>query len=306
MPMSTMIRSTTQTRAVSFVIRVRTLQSTRRMTNVANNKHVTINGSVSKNRSKTVGESESETETEGWSNTDSTSETESENASSSEGHHYGYDSPLAIGLPDNYSYSTGSAFGSGSATTNGSSSTVSGSTSTSRGRFTSETVGEGETHSVGRSESVVESEGVARSNGRAVGETTTLGSSSGLAHSQGYSEALLPIMALRPGGVHSKENILYQAAQMLRSLPTGRCVINYVGPNGLETAMLKIPYRETVPLSDETFAKLRTAIFETSPSALPTEEAEAHLRNRRQRLLATTVIDAEPQTFRVPIASSKT
>ena len=265
-----------------------------------------VTDSVSKNRSKTVGESESVTETEGWSQTDSTSETQSENDSGSEGHQYGYDSPLAIGLPDSYSYSSGSASGSGSATTNGSSATVSGSMSTSRGRFSSETMGEGETHSVGRSDSVVESEGVARSNGRAIGETTTLGSSSGLAHSLGYSEALIPIMALRPGGVHSKENMLYQAAQMLRSLPTGQCVINYVGPNGLETAMLKIPYRATVPLSDEAFARLRTTVFEASPSALPIQEAEAHLRGRRQRLLASTAtIDVEPETFRVPIAGGK-
>jgi hypothetical protein len=265
-----------------------------------------VTDSVSKTRSTTKGDSESVTETEGWSQTDSTSETESVNDSASEGHQYGYDSALALGLPDSYGYSTGSASGSGSATTHGSSSTVSGSTSTTRGRFTAETVGVGETHSVGRSESVVKSEGIARSKGRAIGETTTTGSSSGLAHSQGYSEALIPIIALRPGSVHSKENMLYQAAQMLRSLPTGQCVISYSGPNGLETAMLKIPYRPAVPLSDAAFTALRTALFEASPSAAPIHEAEAHLRERRRRLLATTAtIDVEPKTFRVPISGPK-
>lgn len=277
-----------------------------RSTGIARGVTDSVTDSVSKSRSTTVGESESVTETEGWSQTDSASETRSENATSSEGQHYGYDSGLAIGLPDSYGYSTGGAHGSGSATTHGLSTTASGSTSRSRGRFTAETAGESETHSVGRSESVVESEGIARSNGRAVGETITSGSSSGLAHSRGYSEALIPIMALRPGGVHSKENMLYQAAQMLRSLPTGRCVINYVGPNGLETAMLKIPFRATVPLSDEAFAKLRTAVFEGSPSALPIEEAEAHLRERRRRLLATTAtIDAEPESFRIQVSGPK-
>jgi Helicase HerA, central domain/Type IV secretion-system coupling protein DNA-binding domain len=265
-----------------------------------------VTDSVGKSRSTTVGESEAETETVGWSQTDSTSETQSENDSSSAGHQYGYDSPFSAGLPDSYNYSTGSASGSGSATTSGFSTTASGSTSTTRGRFTAETVGESQTHSVGRSESVVESEGVARSKGRAIGETTTTGSSSGLAHSHGYSEALIPIMALRPGGVHSKENMLYQAAQMLRSLPTGQCVISYVGPSGLETAMLKIPYRPVVPLSDEAFAKLRTAVFQASPSALPMEEAETHLKERRRRLLATAAtIEAEPETFRVPVSSRK-
>jgi hypothetical protein len=265
-----------------------------------------VTDSVGKSRSTTVGESESVTETEGWSETDSTSETQSESDSDSEGHQYGYDSGVGIGLPDSYSYSTGSGHGSGSATTTGSSTTASGSTSTSRGHFTAETVGETETHSVGRSESVVKSEGVARSKGRAVGETTTSGTSSGLARSQGYSEALIPIMALRPGGVHSKENMLYQAAQMLRSLPTGQCVISYVGPSGLETAMLKIPYRLSVPLSDEAFAMLRSAVFEASPSALPIEEAENHLKERRRRLLsATATIDAEPETFRVAVTRQK-
>jgi hypothetical protein len=239
-----------------------------------------VTDSVSKSRSRTVGESESVTETEGCSETDSTSEAKSEN---DRGH------------------------ATGSSTTSGSSSTASGSTSTTRGRFTADTVGEGESHSVGRSESVVESEGVARSKGRAIGETTTTGSSSGLALSQGYSEALIPIMALRPGSVHSKENMLYQAAQMLRSLPTGQCVISYSGPNGLETAMLKIPYRPAIPLSDAAFTALRTALFETSPSAAPIHEAEAHLRERRRRLLATTAtIDVEPETFRVAISGRKT
>jgi len=238
-----------------------------------------VSDSVSKNRSTTIGESESVTETEGSSETDSTSETQSEN----DGGH-----------------------ASGSSTTSGSSSTVSGSTSTTRGRFTAQTVGVGETHSVGRSESVVESEGVARSTGRAIGETMTTGSSFGLALSQGYSEALIPIMALRPGGVHSKENMLYQAAQMLRSLPTGQCVISYSGPKGLETAMLKIPYRPAAPLSDEAFAALRTALFDVSPSAVPIHEAEANLRDRRRRLLGTTAtIDVEPESFRVPISGRK-
>jgi len=42
-------------------------------------------------------------------------------------------------------------------------------------------------------------------------------------------------------------------------------------------------------------------VFEASPSALPIQEAEARLRERRQRLLATTVqLEPEPMSFRVP------
>jgi hypothetical protein len=216
-----------------------------------------------------------------------------------------------IGFPDSYNSSTGNSSGQsssesegwGSAQTHGTSwaSTTSESTSKSQGKFTSETEGEGETHTVGRSDSVEVSEGVARSTGRAVGTTTTSGSNSGLAISQGYSEGLIPIMALRPGSVHSKENVLYQAAQMLCSLPTGQCVINYVGRNGMEAAALRIPYRPTIPLSEEAFAKARLSIFEASPSAQPIADAEARLKERRRLLASSTkFIEPEPTNFRVP------
>jgi hypothetical protein len=281
----------------------------------------TITHGTSESRATTVGESESRTVTTGTSETtgesevetvsESTSISEGSSDTASEGHGYGYDSYPIAGLPEDYDYSTGMATTSSYSTaqTSGSSrsrgrsraTTTSESESQSRGSSRAETEGTSESRSVGRTKSLQTSEGVAHSAGRAVGNTQTTGSSRGSAASQGFSEAMMPIMELRPGAVHSKENMLYKAAQALRSLPTGRCVISYMGPNGLETAMLKIPYRGGVPLSDEAFAKLRTAVFEASPSALPIQEAEARLRERRQRLLATAVqVESEPITFRVP------
>ena len=91
------------------------------------------------------------------------------------------------------------------------------------------------------------------------------------------------------------------SAQMLRSLTTGQCVINYVGRDGMETAALKIPYRPTRPLSEEAFAKARLSIFEASPSAQPTADAEARLKERRRLLTSSTkFIEPEPTSFRVP------
>lgn len=281
----------------------------------------TITQGTSKSRATTVGESESTTVTRGRSETTGESEVETVSESTSisvgssdtasEGHGYGYDSYPVAGLPEDYDYATGTATTNSYSTaqTSGGSlsrgrsraTTTSESESRSRGSSRAETKGTSESRSVSRTESLQTSEGVAHSTGRAIGNTQTTGSSWGRAASQGFSEALLPIMELRPGAVHSKENMLYKAAQALRSLPTGRCVISYMGPNGLETAMLKIPYRPGAPLSDEAFAKLRTAVFEASPSALPIQEAEARLRERRQRLLATTVqLEPEPMSFRVP------
>jgi hypothetical protein len=282
----------------------------------------TVTHGTGRSRSTTVGESESKTFTTGRSETvgESESETLSESTSTSEaggrtgsvGHRYGYDSyPVTTLLPDDYDYSTGTATtdsysstgSSGIASSRGTSwaTTMSESESISRGTSRVETEGTSESRSVGHTETMQTSEGLAKSIGRAVGETRTAGSSWGTATSAGFSEALIPIMDRRPGGVHSKENMLYKAAQVLRSLPTGRCVISYVGASGLETAMLKIPYRPTIPLSKETFAKLRIAVFNGSPSALPTEEAEAHLKARRQRLLVATVrTSPQPVGLRAP------
>jgi hypothetical protein len=238
----------------------------------------TVTDGTGRSRATTVGESESKTFTTGRSETvgESESETFSEGTSTSEGsgstgsigHRYGYDSyPVTTQWPDDYDYSTGTATSdsysstesSGTASSRGTSraTTTSESESISRGTSRAETEGTSESHSVGHTDSVQTSEGLAKSNGRAVGETRTTGSNWGTATSAGFSEALIPIMDMRAGGVHSKENMLYKAAQMLRSLPTGRCVISYAGGSGLETAMLKVPYRQTIPLSEEAFAKLR-------------------------------------------------
>jgi Helicase HerA, central domain len=284
----------------------------------------TVTHGTSTSRSSTYGESDSETTTHGTSETfgeseldtdsESTSNSEDSSSGASSGQRYGYDSYPAIGLPDNYDYSTGrdsgrsssSSESSGSSHSSGTSHSIteSESTSESHGSSWSETESESESHSVAHTDSVQTSEGLAVGKGRAIGQTHTMGVSSGLALSGGFSEAMIPVMAARPSAVHSKENMLYKAAQMLRSLPTGRCVISYVGPSGLETAMLAIPHRPAAPLAEAAFAKLRGGVFDASPSALPAAEAESRFKARRQQLLSSTMtVGPEPESFRVPARS---
>ena len=123
---------------------------------------------------------------------------------------------------------------------------------------------------------------------------------------------MVPILALRPGAVHSKENVLYRAAQSLRSLPTGTCFINWVDRNGMQNALLRVPRLADVCMPDDAFAKLRAAIFEASPSAIPTLDAEKRLVERRQRLLGSANAlrlakseVTEPPTFRVAVGKGK-
>jgi hypothetical protein len=225
-----------------------------------------------------------------------------------------YDGPFALGLPDSNSVSSDSSLSDSTSDLSSWSeaeesgwseaSTSSASTSQSHSTSWSETEGEAETDGTAHTESRSTTEGTAQSQGRSTGTTISSGKSSATAHTDGWSEALVPIMAMRPGGVHSKENQAYKAAQLLRSLSPGRCVINYVGPNGLETAMLRIPFRPAAPLDEPTFAKMRAALFATSPSALPCVEAEAQLRERRQALQAdidrvVVSAPADPEEFRI-------
>jgi hypothetical protein len=77
--------------------------------------------------------------------------------------------------------------------------------------------------------------------GESVSRGTHRALSSGLAEThaasktRGTAEALEPILEDRPSSVHSKDNILYMAAQTLRNLPTGSAFLNYVYPRGEKT-----------------------------------------------------------------------
>ena len=161
--------------------------------------------------------------------------------------------------------------------------------------------------SLARGISTTHSKSVARSQQESIGVTKGNSIGFGQSTSNGWSEAVVPILATRPGGVHSKENVLYQAAQTLRSLPTGTCFINWVDHNGMQNAMLRVPQLPAATIADDAFDKVRNTVFRASPSALPLPDAEQHLAERRRQLLAAAndrlvkLEPPEPATFRVPM-----
>lgn len=156
--------------------------------------------------------------------------------------------------------------------------------------------------SIARGQSWGESKSIAHSHQESIDQTVGRSIGIGQTSSAGWSETMVPIMGMRPNSVHSKENILYRAAQAIRSLPTGTCFINWVDHGGMQNALLRVPRLATLAISEQEFAKLRNAVFERSPSALSRAEAEHHLAERRQRLIASThrrTLLEEPTDFRV-------
>ena len=59
-------------------------------------------------------------------------------------------------------------------------------------------------------------------------------------------------MKMRPGAVHGLENIKHMAAEMLCSLPTGVAVVRTIKNGSIEGAVVRVPYRACVPVSEIT------------------------------------------------------
>jgi Helicase HerA, central domain/Type IV secretion-system coupling protein DNA-binding domain len=176
--------------------------------------------------------------------------------------------------------------------------TASGTSSSSgHGRSAGSARAIGSMHATTRSSTWGESTSHGTSRATSVGRAETRGTG----RTQGTSEALEPILSEMPSAVHGKENVLYMAAQTLRTLPTGQAVINYVGQSGMVSVMLTVPRISEHPLSAGAFASLRERVLSRSSAATPIEQAILLVSNREQKLL-----DArrkaqeipEPETFR--------
>jgi hypothetical protein len=145
--------------------------------------------------------------------------------------------------------------------------------------------------------------------GEAWGEAVTRGShrassigraeTSGTAETFGTQESFKPIYRELPGSFHSKDNVLYFAAQTLRNLTAGKAFINFVDATGMKAALLQVaPVQSRAP-SPQAFDTLRASILNASPSAVSAEDARAHIV-RRQHLLAEKAAEMrtppEPKT----------
>ncbi|RXH12330.1 DUF87 domain-containing protein [Bradyrhizobium guangzhouense] len=171
--------------------------------------------------------------------------------------------------------------------------------STTRGITQGFSIAEGTTTSKSWSQAhaVQESDGVTKGSSVAKGDNW----------SAGWGETLAPVMAMRPGAVHSKDNVLTMAANKLRSLTTGTAFINYVDHTGMNAALLQVPYREMPTLSAEEFARVVDAVCAKSPSALPVDEAQERAQRRKQVLIQAARMrrlpppePASAAEFRVP------
>jgi hypothetical protein len=237
-----------------------------RRTELANNS-TAENHSTTRSRSTTSGRSETYTETEGGSRSitlsEGTSVADNESETESEGR-----SRAANAISDR---------------------SISEGVSTSRGRSTSSSSSRAETES----ENWSTSRAISHQRSRTEGLAETRGET----HSHGTSEALEPILRDLPSAVHSRDNMRYMAARLVRSLPTGRAFVSYVSAAGLVTALVKVPNLAEIQLPLDGFSRLREQVLSHSLSAIPARQA-AELIAQRERMFGVQAETAEPGSFR--------
>jgi hypothetical protein len=135
--------------------------------------------------------------------------------------------------------------------------------------------------------------------------TTIEGYAHGTSVAAGESEGLEPIYENLPGSVHSYENTLYFAAQLLRALPAGQAYMHFVDAEGMKAARVQVPLVKQTVVSDVAFLQLREQIMQASPFALTTTRASAAIEQREQALFAECAALTDAHTddvvdFRVP------
>jgi len=246
--------------------------------------------SYAESESVTDGESESVSESEALSAMDAASRSDlsgvGENVSASDMLMPGqgvFGAPTVIGMSQGAGQTAHSASGTAS--------------SSAQGRTAGAARAKGSTHAVSHASTWGESISHGASRATSIGRAETRGTG----RTQGTSEALEPILAQMPSAVHGKENVLYMAAQRLRTLPTGQAVINYVGQSGMVSVILTVPRISEHPLSPEAFEALRERVLSQSDAATPVAEAVRLVSNREQKLLdarAKAEEIPEPETFR--------
>ncbi len=236
------------------------------------------NWSVSESESFSTSESESSSETVTEGNTDSNSTSDASTTGWSESQMMAgsitrsYDGFGPIVLPQNPAATAiGTSNGAASGRTTGNSS------ASSRGRSTS------------------------KSSSTSSGTVSTESHSHGHSESYGASEGLEPIYQDLPSAVHSYDNVLYFAAQMLRSLTAGEAFVSFVDDTGMRSGRIRVPLAKPLPVSDTTFTAIRTLLFSRSPSALEAPAAAALLEENEKQLIADARALLEPASE--PIAS---
>ncbi|MBM3655223.1 MAG: hypothetical protein FJX06_20950, partial [Alphaproteobacteria bacterium] len=204
-------------------------------------------------------------------------------------------------LSENYGIggSVSESLGVGASATHGRSSAVSEAKSRMNGR--SSAASATQSRSVSQSSSFSHAHSVAQARSRA--RSTSESESQGESETKGLSEALEPILENRPSSVHSRDNVLYMAAQTLRNLPTGHAFLNYVGANGMVATRLVVPPIKDCAMTNAAFVALRERLLAESAAAIPAALARALVDERERSFRSFTALGMahiqEPESFRV-------
>lgn len=178
------------------------------------------------------------------------------------------------------------------------------------------TEGESESESVGETIGTSESRGrnwaQTQQEGTSIGIGNTSGTSVGdtKSWSEGLAETLAPILEDRPGSVHSKENVVHMAAEVINNLPTGTAIVKALVNGRIESALIRLPL--IADAKEQYQGHARTYLLEHSPLALLISEADRVIQERQEWLKAEGAklagLPEEPDTsagFRIPAPKGK-
>jgi hypothetical protein len=187
------------------------------------------------------------------------------------------DTPMVLGVSEGESSMAHASFGSG---TSSIASQGIGSTAMTA-RTAGKVSGESSMHAV--SVGALRGQTVAYGISRA--ETVGYSETRGMSTTQGRQEGSEPVFADLPTTVHGKDNMLYRAALMLRSLTTATAFINFVDRNGMKATLLNIPDVQSSAPAPAEFEEIRRRVFEASPSSVPIQVARDHVLGRERQLI---------------------
>jgi hypothetical protein len=262
--------------------------------------------STTRSDSETWGESEARAVSVGGSWTETESESFGTSRSVSEGDGETKSRSNSAGSADGWSRNEtldtdGGVFGPGvigasRGWNSGKNATESTGSSSNRSRGTTDTDSSGFSRTTAESGSWSETLTRGTNHARTAGISETEGDS----RSEGSSEALEAILADLPSAVHSRDNVRCMVGQLVRSLPTGRALVNYVGASGMVAALLKVPLLVTERLSEASFCQLRAEALSRSHCAIPAAQAVELVAERERALIGLRRGEdiLEPSSFR--------
>ena len=172
----------------------------------------------------------------------------------------------------------------------------------------SRVVTEGESESESETELIGESESrgrtwattAGRGSAKAVGHTAGTTATDTAQWTKGTSETLAPVLKDLPMSVHSKENVIHMAAELINQLPTGTAIVKALVNSRIESALVRLPLAADSKEQYEGYAK--AWLLERMPKALPIAEADRLIQERHEQLkMEGLKLVEEPETFRIKV-----